>query len=194
VSTLRCFVGIPLDAEAAQWASEARRLIEELAPGWVSEKWVPVRNLHVTLQFLGAVEEAALAPLEIAIGNETAGLSAFTLELTGVAARPSPRRSRMLWGACTDTDGGFSRVVRAVERGSARLGIGGDMREQAPHITLCRARTRRSIPDVVIAQVNEALGESRRSMSVPSYSLFTSRLAPRGPEYQQIATWRLRGE
>lgn len=194
MSALRCFVAIPLDARCRQWAVKAHSLFEELAPDWSDEKWVATSNLHVTVLFLGQIAEGALPDLATDIASEISGHGTFSLTLSRLTARPGVRRARMLWAACTDDDGGFTDLARAVKRGSARSVTDGDGREQVPHVTLCRARDRRAIAEGVIEQVNDVLCPSRPTMSVPSVSLFTSRLAPRGPEYQQIATWRLRGE
>ncbi len=194
MSEVRCFVGIPLDEQAVNWVARAHALLVDRAPGWSDEKWVTPSNLHVTVRFLGSIPSDQLPELESRIAVAADGLCSFDLALSAVVARPSSRRCRMLWAACEDASGGFADLAAAVRRGSEGTGPEGDGRVQVPHVTLCRARRVRAMSDEVIMQVNGVLDGSRPTMSVPSFSLFTSRLAPRGPEYQQIATWRLRGE
>jgi 2'-5' RNA ligase len=194
VSSLRCFVGIPLDDGARSWCAQAQELLAAAAPGWAHEKWVDASNLHVTVRFLGQIDEEKLPTMADGIGASLRHLGVFDLEITRVAARPSPRRVRLLWAACSDPSGGFAYLARAVTGATKDFVAIADEREPVPHVTLCRARGHRTISADVLSQVNGVLEETSPTMSVPSVSLFSSRLAPRGPEYQQIATWRLRGE
>lgn len=194
MSEVRCFLGIPLDDEAIQWVARARVLLLQSAPAWSGEKWVTPSNLHVTVRFVGAIPEAELRALSDRFAVVAEGLGAFELGLSAVVARPSPYRCRMLWASCEDASGGFADLAGAVMLGSEGHVHHAEKRVQVPHVTLCRARGHRSIADEAIEQVNGVLDRRRTTMSVPSFSLFSSRLAPRGPEYQQIVTWRLRGE
>jgi len=151
-------------------------------------------NLHVTVRFLGDIESQILAETTDVLGSHVETVPRFSLEVSEVVARPNARRCRMLWAACQDSSGGFSALVGAVETACASLGIEGDPKTQVPHITLARARKHRSIAGGALERVNDAVGPTRPTMSVPSVSLFVSRLAPRGPEYETVATWRLWGE
>jgi len=194
VSGTRCFIGLALDATAREWMVAARTRVIAEAPEWADEKWVKESNLHVTVRFLGNIADQDLPMLIERLGCELRDVPRFTLGVLGVVAKPNRRRCRMLWTSCTDSSGGFSALNAAINVACSAEGVPGDERPQTPHVTLCRARRNKTIPSGVLERVNASLESARLAMSEPSVSLFTSRLAPRGPEYEAIATWCLRGE
>src|SRR5690349_11777092 len=94
MSRLRTFIAVPLEK-----AVRARlvALQEALARAGGDLKWVEPENLHVTLLFLGEVDERQVADVCGAAGEACAGLDAFPLSVEGVGSFGSPRRPRTVW-------------------------------------------------------------------------------------------------
>lgn len=191
---MRCFVGIALEPVLREQVVSTARMLNDSDPSWQSEKWVAEENLHVTVRFLGEVEEDALAGLVHAVGCEIDACAPFELRAHRIVARPSGGRCRMLWLGCDDPLGSFRALAAAVARATAIAGAEGDSRVQTPHVTLCRARRPKRFAASALLHVNDVLSGEPIKMSVAAVSLFSSRLAPRGPEYRIVTTWRLRGE
>jgi len=192
--TLRCFVGIPLGGEVVSWLFEAAEAIRSADPAWRGEKWVAEPNLHITVKFLGNLEAARINELDASVSRGLASQVAFELPFAGVRAVPNPRRCRMLWASCRDPDGECAALASEVERQALAFGVALERRPFVPHATLCRARTPKRLGGPAQEAVERLLDGAPESMSVPSATLFSSRLTPRGPIYDAVATWRLLGE
>ncbi len=136
---IRSFVAVPLPEQVrADVAAAAGELARSL-PG---VKWSrKLENLHVTVKFLGPVEEAKLAALGGALAAALAGLPRFRIEVRGMGAFPSARRANVLWAGVSDGDGRLGAVAAVVEETAARLGLG--ERADRPfraHVTVGRSK------------------------------------------------------
>ncbi len=148
--------------------------------------WVAPENLHLTLKFLGQVEEARLAPLAMALQAAAAGLPAFDASVAGLGAFPSATRPRVVWAGVREGAGTTTALAERVERACAGLGLAPETRPFSPHITLGRVRVPRRNPrltDLLAAGAGEEFGRIR----VGSLVLMESRLSPQGARYGERA-------
>src|SRR5437773_9358604 len=72
-------------------------LQENLAKSGADVKWVEPDNLHLTLLFLGEVDQRDLTPVCRAVAEVAAHLAVFPLTLEQTGAFPNARRPRTLW-------------------------------------------------------------------------------------------------
>ena len=120
--------------------------IEGLAPTEPPVRWLPRQQWHVTLQFLGAVDDAeALAD---AVGSVVAELRPFAARLAGGGAFPSAQRATVLWAGVEDP-APLAALAEAVGHAIARLGYSLDERAYHPHVTVARAPRPRSLSHLV---------------------------------------------
>lgn len=194
MTEIRCFVGIPLVPCIADLLAEAVSVVRETDRSWRDEKWVPRENMHVTLKFLGNRPEDEVDALAEAVGDAVADLHAFDLPLSGLRAVPQPRRCRMLWASFLDPDGACAALAQSVDRAALSLGVEPDVRAFVPHATLCRARRPRPISERALEAASALISDVSGPMSVPSVTVFASRLTPRGPIYSPIGSRSLRGD
>ena len=94
---------------------------------------VPRPNIHVTLQFLGNVPEAALTCVTAAAGR-VAGRS-FTLELDQLVYR---KRQHMLWAATAHTPPPLLELAAALQQELSACGLELETRPFRAHVTLLR--------------------------------------------------------
>lgn len=193
MNTVRCFVGVRLAPGIGATLLAACSAIRDADPEWRGEKWVAAENLHLTLKFLGAIGELDIEPLSAAIAQLADASEPFELPFEGVVAVPGTRSCRMLWGSFADPGGRCAALTRAIERAALAFGVAEDERSFAPHVTLCRARRPRRLSVGAFQAAQQATEGAVGFMSVPSASLFSSRLTPRGPIYREIGAWPLGG-
>jgi 2'-5' RNA ligase len=167
---LRLFVAVQLpDPLRGRLAAHAERLAG-------AGRVVAAANLHVTVHFLGRVDEHDAAPLKAALEAAVAAMPAFALRLTGVAPGPR-RRPRMLW-ATIDRDPRFDELAQAVASAAAPFAPEArPPRTARPHITLVRHR---GAPPP---------GEEALAADIPvdAVELVSSRLEPGGADYETLA-------
>jgi 2'-5' RNA ligase len=167
MADVRSFVAVPLPGELqARVAAVAEELSRDVALTGVRWSRKP-ENLHVTLKFLGSIEEERLAALGAALERALAGVPRFRVVLGGMGAFPSERHATVLWAGIDDLDGGLAAVARVVETVTAGFGFAPEQRPFTGHVTVGRARGRgvdaraalarfaaRSFGDTVVAEVH----------------------------------------
>ena len=191
----RCFLALTLPDPVLVTLDSARETFLAGAPAWTEEKWVARPLLHVTLAFLGTLDDDALEAGVPRMRKTATLLPPFELRLAGVAAVPSPRRATMLWATLSDPGDALTGLRDELLAAFPSAGIPPDTRPLRPHVTLVRARSPRRVdPDALadVAALARAAGkEPDGVVSVPSVTLFSSTLRPAGPEYREIAVAEL---
>lgn len=174
---IRLFVGLDLpEAVAARLGA--------LAAGIPGARWVEPRNLHVTLRFIGEVDEGVAQELHECLGEIRA--PAFDLAITGFGTfgRGSPTA---LWAA-VDRSPEIVHLQSKVDAALGRAGIPPEGRKFLPHLTLARLK------DAPVARVQAFIaGHSpfRADVPVDRFVLFRSHLGRSGAEYEAVADYPL---
>lgn len=133
---MRTFVAVPISGEVRD---EVKRVVAALMPRTRGIRWVPPGNLHLTLKFLGDVEEARIPDLSRAIGLATAGVPPFTVRTGRLGAFPRMVNPRVLWVALEGDLASLLRLQRRVEEELVKLGLPAEDRSFSPHLTVGRA-------------------------------------------------------
>lgn len=191
---VRCFVAAELEPSVVSGLTGMRRELARRDPSLEQARWVRPENLHVTLAFFGEVDHGVLGDLSGVLDTVMRQRAPITLDLLGVAAKPSAGRCRMLWAALSDPTGECERLAERLMSAAEDLGVPREDRSFKPHVTLCRLTKPRSVAPSVLDEVwRDAMG-AEISMSVPSVTFYSSRLTPRGPIYTELDSWSMRGE
>lgn len=189
----RCFLALDLPHPVVASLERARDVFLDRAPAWSGEKWVGPGLLHVTLEFLGPVANAAVDAMLARMGEATSDLAAFEVRLRSVEAAPSQRHATMLWATLDDPAGAIPLLRERLL--DALPDPGPSTRPFRPHVTLVRARRPRPVPDGALEAATRMVAESGKEpdgiMSVRSATLYSSTLTRTGPEYRKVAaiTW-----
>lgn len=178
---IRLFVAIPLPADI-------RAHLGLLSAGIPGAKWVAPANMHLTLRFIGAVEEPVAA--EIAAALDGVEAAPFVLELDGMGDFGSGKRLRALWVGVA-RNAVLEHLQARIESALVRLGLEPERRRFAPHVTLARlkgapaARARRFIAE------NGAFRAG--PFPVAGFTLFSSFLSCNGAIHDPVAEFPLTG-
>lgn len=136
---------------------------------------VPVPNLHITLQFLGSVEEPSVAVLRRALAGVRAPVFDLALERLGWW-----RRGGIVWLGPGRTEGAVVLLQQRVAEACRAVGLPGDRRPFRAHLTLARRAGRP--PAAEPAPVD---------WPVESFELMESRPGDGPPRYTVLASWPL---
>jgi 2'-5' RNA ligase len=155
--TRRVFVAIPL-AEPAR--EEVAALVESVRAAADPEvrdvRWVRLDGLHLTLRFIGPVDEDRLEPLSRAVETAAAAVDPFDVTIEGAGAFPSPTRPRTIWLGVTEGGAALADAAAAVEDALAATGLERSARPFRAHLTVARSDGIRSGPDVARRLINAA--------------------------------------
>ena len=189
-NTLRTFAAVEITRPIRARAEE---LIAALAGTAADVKWVEPHNLHLTLKFLGDVQQHEISEVCKAIARGTAEVKPFEVEVRGAGAFPNAARPRTVW--LGTTTGAETMVVLhdRVEAELAELGYREEHRRFQAHLTIGRVRG----VGIGIAELGKRLQEHADflagRMTVDKVTLFASTLTSDGPIYEVLGTASLGG-
>jgi 2'-5' RNA ligase len=186
MSVIRTFIAIDLSEEIYRRLDEVAHNLQERLSG-VPIRWVPVRNIHVTLKFLGDVSNKNLEVLKKLLESEAHGHSPFEISVGDLGAFPSERRPRVLW-AGVEAPQELTALQHGIEAETARLGYAPEDRPFSPHLTLGRvgrnanSQDLRRVGEVLKTYKVGFLGATR----IGAVHLYRSDLQPGGAVYSQL--------
>ncbi|MDB4422992.1 RNA 2',3'-cyclic phosphodiesterase [Rhodopirellula sp.] len=186
MKNIRSFIAIPLAPDVNR---NATRMLQRLSQSSDGIKWVPTDNLHLTLKFLGDVDNTEVPDVCNVIHRICSHQSPFHLKFGGTGGFPSLDRPRILYAGVDDASGALTEIVAQLETSLAELGFKQEPRDYIPHLALGRTRSasRLASSDVMerlAAEENSELG----GMLVDSLQLVASFLDKSGPTYQVMDT------
>ncbi|MCF4165361.1 RNA 2',3'-cyclic phosphodiesterase [Zavarzinia compransoris] len=150
---VRLFVALPLPAML-------RQSLALLAGGIPGARWTPVENFHITLKFIGDVEEHVADDVVAALDGIHA--DAFDVAVKGVGTFDGRRGARLLYAAVPPV-AGLADLAGRVESALRRVpGLEVENRRFVPHVTLARLKA----PDV---QRLGAFIERNGTLSYPAW-------------------------
>ena len=174
----RLFVAADID-DAAR--SACAHVAEQLrAKGWPG-KWVAPENYHLTVAFLGGVDDERVGDVVAAVRDSAAGAPVFEVPLDTVGGFPNARRPRVVWvGPAVDVPA-FGALCNTVRRPLAELGFTFEPHTDA-HVTLARSEGRAALPAVEALRL-----PPQRIASLTLYESFTERTGARYVAVERFA-------
>ena len=183
---MRLFVAVEigelLSQHVADVSRELQRRAAEAAPH-AKVTWVPPDRMHLTIRFIGEVDDDKAALVREALAPPFP-LSSFSLTLCGVGTFPRGGTPRVVWIGVTEGREALLAIERAVSARLQSLGIPEEDRAFSPHLTLGRVREpgRLKAPRLVDGLTERTVG----SVRVDAITLFHSKLSPKGPTYTPL--------
>lgn len=179
MSRIRCFLAIELSDgvrdRVTRLQTEVRRTVTDV-------KWVEEENMHLTLLFLGEVEDKEIAQVCRLASQAMASFEPFTMTVEGFGCFPHARRPRVLWVGVTEGKETLVRMYDALATPLSQLGYRREDRPYSPHITLGRTKS-----DGPLAALSQALEEHADweggESPVHEVLLMSSELTREGPLY-----------
>lgn len=184
---MKLFVAIDVgDAVRAEAGRVIRTISEKIEAVKTPPKvtWVRPAALHVTVRFIGEVDQAVAddlcerlrAPIEMA---------PFEVEWRGIGAFPSARHPRALWLGVVRGAGPLGLLEAEVSRRIAGT-VDSEVKPLLPHLTLGRVKMAGAGMDwpKVLLQADVRDARSR----VDRVTLYQSRLSQQGPHYTGLVS------
>jgi 2'-5' RNA ligase len=137
VASVRCFIVIGLP-QATIDTLEAVSC--ELSSRVEGVRWVKPQNIHLTLRFLGDVEENRLNAIRGVIDNVSSEHGTLHFDLDEIGAFPNSGKARVIWVGLSGDLLGLNALQRDISDAMETCGFEPEPRPFRPHLTLGRAR------------------------------------------------------
>jgi 2'-5' RNA ligase len=154
-------------AQLAHWARELHAVC--------GGRPTRAENLHLTVAFLGNVEEAQVAQVERAAGEVAPQLASLVLDQPGYW-----KHNRIAWAGASSVPDGIGAFVAELRSALSRSHIGFDAKGFVSHVTLLRdAREPQAIPELAPIE-----------WRLDGFALVQSVTLPSGSRYEVRKFWR----
>ncbi|HQG77579.1 MAG TPA: RNA 2',3'-cyclic phosphodiesterase [Bacteroidales bacterium] len=179
----RTFIAVKIET-----TTEMERLVVNLRSllGNENIKWADIRNIHVTLAFMGDTPVVKIAPITQLIKGKCAGFGKFDFMLAGTGIFRNFRDPRIIWAGIKPQDGLIklrALITECLEAGD----VGFDGKPFVPHLTLGRLKNIKDIEN--LRRVLEKYRNIEfQKVWINEVVLFESILKPAGPVYIPLAT------
>ena len=180
---IRSFVAVSISEGARRQIADLLGKLGRESGGGV--RWVKPELMHLTLAFLGEVSQDFLESAKPRFVEVAQQHKAFTMQLKGLGAFPSPARARVVWVGMEQGRVEACALQADVVKALRSVGYQPERRPFSPHLTIGRLRD----PGDVGRSL--ATGFESESFTVGRVVLFRSVLQPAGPVYSVLAEFPL---
>jgi RNA 2',3'-cyclic 3'-phosphodiesterase len=183
---MRLFVAIEPPASVLTELAAAVEPLQAAAP---ELRWTSRTAWHLTLAFLGEVDEAVLPELTVRLERAAHRHPPQLLAIEGGGAFPSPLRAKVLWAGIRADNRALASLAASVAAGARRAGAPppDEGRKYRAHLTLARCRQPGSVAGLTAALAGLATTE----WTARSVHLVRSQLGGRDPRYDDVGEWPL---
>jgi RNA 2',3'-cyclic 3'-phosphodiesterase len=166
---LRLFAALPMPDHICDVVAQAQR-------GLDGAKWSPRENMHVTLRFIGDVDEPKAEDIDAELGEIS--LAGFEMALAGAGFFGNDEPHAMWLGLAPNPH--LLTLQKACERACRRAGLEASARAYTPHATVCYLPRHQALEPVMAYQQRHALFSSPTWIADRFY-LYSSRTNGPGP-------------
>lgn len=186
---MRCFIAIPLTGDITQGLSKIQSQLKETG---ADVGWIKSDNIHLTLKFLGDVEETKVKIICQKLKEVVNKSACFESGIEKLGTFPSISNPRVVWIGMSKNEDKIIKLQQRIEEILEPLGFEKELRPFHPHLTLGRVKSKKNINQLI---------EKLKSLPVPPFEpiivdriiLFQSILKPTGAEYTALDEFKFCG-
>lgn len=179
---IRSFIAFDLPQDILESIGDVQAQVKKRE---VKLKWVPVKNIHLTMKFIGDIQKNMIDSLANIMAESVEGIGAITLSAKGMGVFPGLHRPKVLWIGIDGEVDQLNRLQNTLDKKLSSIGIQAEKRPFTGHLTIGRAKEKLNM---------EPLKESlrlfydfqTRPFTINEMKLFQSELLPTGAVYSCI--------
>lgn len=174
---------------ALNFPSTVVQQLTDLCLGVQEVRWVPAEQIHLTIRFIGEVDESQLKDIRLALTGVS--IPPFTVRLRGAGYFPPRKKPKILWVGL-EKSSELLKLHAGVEQSLGRIGIGRESRKFHPHVTLGRVRNLTRTEEVAPFIVRNSLFTTE-PIRIDRFFLFSSHLRKEGAIHRIESEYPLEG-
>jgi len=179
----RIFAAIDISEEARERVAAYQRSLRRGFPD-ISVRWEKPEKLHITVKFVGSIDETELERFSNRVDNAAREILPFSITFaeTGTFVRRSSRANVLWLGLRSFASNGASEIIETL---ASKIDEGRSTKKFHPHLTIARLKDARKAKDLIghhLDSVFEAVTFDAREMIV-----YESKLLPTGSVYTALS-------
>jgi RNA 2',3'-cyclic 3'-phosphodiesterase len=187
---IRSFIAIELEPTLKHAIAGVQDTLKQefhrLAPG-VRVQWVRTDSIHLTLKFLGDIEESQVGDILQALQNAGGNHTPFSVDVRGFGVFPDVRGPRVLWMGLSGHTDRLIRLAGSIDAVLIPLGFQVERKPYTPHLTLARIKDQprtigKALADSGLMRESIGLG----TLPIQAVALIKSEPTPSGSVYSRL--------
>lgn len=180
---MRLFVALDVPDETRRALGETIQKFESVCRG---ARWMRAESIHITLKFIGHVEETELPAIKNSLAN-VKSRGPIEIAFGNFGFFPNERRPRVFWlGIEAGPD--LAALSAGISSALEPIGIPREERAFRPHLTLARFKTEKGLLDLremVAPLAHQSFGNTVATR----FHLYESVLNPGGAVHTKLASY-----
>ena len=184
---MRVFIAVELPDKVKKNMVELVNELKEVGSG---VKWVEEKNLHITLKFLGWVEDRKADDVIGLATKAAAGTGSFKAKFEGLGTFPPGKSPRVVWAGVGEGAEKIKKLADSLEETLSNAAYRSEEREFSSHVTIGRVKDKKGV---------DKLKEKMESFKDPKFgeaivdhiNIMKSTLTPKGPIYETVKEVKL---
>jgi 2'-5' RNA ligase len=160
--------------------------------GSVDVSWTRIDGIHLTLKFLGNVEEEKIEEIKRVLEGIAGGTRHIKIKIGGVGVFPSQKMPRVLWIGIKNEDGSLEGLYKKIDAELSKIGFEKEGRDFKPHLTLGRMRSQKG-REGIIKLLGEFKDKEIGVFTASDMRLIKSDPQPQGAVYTELARFGFGG-
>lgn len=177
---MRVFIAALLPEDIIAYLREYQ---ESVKPLWEGIRWEGYEKFHITLKFLGNIEEDKASKVKTVMEDCIKGRKAFDVILKATGGFPNLKNPRVIC-YCLGCTSELEYIFHCIEEGLSSLGFPKEERPFKPHITAGRAKAK-------VRLYGSMPSLKPREFKIRELAVIRSELRPSGSIYTPISTYEL---
>jgi len=181
---MRTFIAVELQKDVVDAVDRfLTKTTQEIKNNKIS--WVKKENLHITIKFLGEIEEKQVETINKVLSEISKSIESFEVEIKEIGVFPNLNYPRVIWIEVKDETNNLVSLANLVEEKLAKFGFQKEDKEFTAHLTIGRVKKLNNLSEIktyVEKYKSIEFGKSK----IDSITFFQSILKPEGPEYKVI--------
>jgi RNA 2',3'-cyclic 3'-phosphodiesterase len=182
---VRSFLALEIPKDIVDYLGSVADRLEKRTEGI---RWVRNEGIHITVKFLGEIEEALAETMREVLGPVGGRHGPIGARLGQLDAFPGRRSARVIVVKLQEGVENIQAIFSDIEDGLEAIHVEREKRGLVPHITLGRRRIPKPFPN------GDPMPVEEREFLVENLVLFKSTLTPGGAIYAPIWKIKLGGE
>ncbi len=185
--TVRAFIAIELADETIAFI---QKIQEGLRSSGIKARWIRPENIHLTLKFLGDINNEDVKKVGDAIISAAGENAAITLRAKGIGVFPGVKRPRVIWTGIAGRTKELVDLQKILDEKLQSSGFPKEKRSFKGHLTIARIKKKIDAKRLIDA-MKEFSGFESKTFTVDEVVLFKSELKSSGAVYTRLKSTSL---
>ena len=183
IKSIRVFIAITLPDSLKNRLQDAQKILHV---NKIQVKHIPLRNMHLTLKFIGNINPVLLPEIENVLISCTQNHKPIKLISRGIGVFPSTKFPKAIWAGIKGEIHKLESLNKKLEQGLSTIGIPKEKRKFQGHLTFARFKKRKINTKELERSIQQIDQTDSEQFSIDRLILFQSKLMPGGPIYTEL--------